>query len=88
MSDQSELVRALDDFKRKVKYIYQKAGLTDYWQIHPQSIRLGAKPSFEVTIKQCKTDFDDIIKLDEQNLSFLERNIFITNSKSNCKGNL
>jgi Uma2 family endonuclease len=88
VSDQSELVRALDDFKRKAKYIFERAGLTDYWQVHPESIRLGVKPYFEVTIKPGKTDIDDVVQLDEQKLTFIERNMFITKSKSDCKGNL
>lgn len=86
LCDQSELVQILDDFRRKTKDIYRRAGLEDYWQVHPKSIRLGVKPSFEVTIKQRKSDITNVIQLDEKNLTFLERNLFIPKpNNDNCK---
>lgn len=87
MADQSVLIQSLDEFKRKTKNIFLQGGLSDHWEIYPESIRLGSRPCFDVTIRQRTTEVDKIIPLGEQKLSFLERNPFITNDE-NCKSKL
>ncbi|KAE9525960.1 hypothetical protein AGLY_014009 [Aphis glycines] len=85
--DQSILVQALDEFKRKTKDTFLRAGLEKYWTINPETIRLGARPCFDVTICQRNTVIDNLVPLDERKFSFLQRNLIKMNDE-NCKGNL
>lgn len=87
VAEQSVLIQALDEFKRKTSNTFLKAGLEDYRKINPESIRLGSKPCFEVTIRQRSTEIDKCIPLNKQNLTFLQNNPFIKNNvfgKSKC----
>lgn len=85
MSDQSGLIHALDEFKRKIDETFLPAGLAEYWKIYPDSIRLGSKQRFDVTIRQLTSEVDNVIPLNEQNISFLQhRNPIITSHKY-CK---
>jgi len=86
VNEQSVLVQALDEFKRKARNTFLGAGLDEYWKIHPESIRLGSRPCFEVMIRQRNTEFDQIVPLDNKNFAFLQRNPFITKYDS-CKSN-
>jgi len=36
-----------------------RVGLDDYWKILPESIKLGAKPCFEITIRRNTVNDDD-----------------------------
>jgi len=80
-------MQALDEFKRKTRNTFLHAGLEDYWKINPESIRLGSRPCFDVTIRQRNTVIDNIVPVDKRTFSFLERNLIETND-NNCKGNL
>ncbi|CAI6375415.1 unnamed protein product [Macrosiphum euphorbiae] len=82
--DQSILVQALDEFKRKTRNTFLHAGLEDYWKINPESIRLGSRPCFDVTIRQRNTVIDNIVPIDKRTFSFLQRNPIKTND-NNCK---
>ncbi|VVC37898.1 Hypothetical protein CINCED_3A015596 [Cinara cedri] len=87
VAEQGVLVQELDEFKRKMKDTFLKAGLSDYWKINPESIRLGDKPCFEVTIRKRNSETTNIDPtLNGQTLlSFIHRNPFITKNE-NCKG--
>lgn len=84
MADQNSLIHALDEFKRKINETFLPAGLADYWKIYPESIRLGSKQCFDVTIRQLTTEIDNVIPLDEQKITFLERHPIISSQKY-CK---
>lgn len=83
MAEQSVLIQALDEFKRKTSNTFLKAGLEDYKKINPESIRLRSKPCFEVTIRQRNTEIDKFIPLEEHNLTFLQSSPFIRNNAFN-----
>lgn len=81
VSDQCDIIQALDEIKHMTNRTFLPAGLEYFWKIHPQSIRLGAKPSYDVYIHQKMSDMDDAISFDDLELSFLKHNSLETMTK-------
>lgn len=75
VAEQSVLVQTLNEFKRKTTDMFLKSGLSDYWDINPESTRRGSKPCFDVTVRQRKTDAGKVAGLlgEQTSLSFLQR---------------
>ncbi|XP_025193513.1 uncharacterized protein LOC112593340 [Melanaphis sacchari] len=82
--DQSILVQSLDELKRKTRDAFLHAGLEKYWKINPESIRLGSRPCFDITICQRNTVIDNPVPLDKRSFSSFLRNSILMNDEI-CK---
>ncbi|XP_050526781.1 uncharacterized protein LOC126897311 [Daktulosphaira vitifoliae] len=85
ISDQSKLLQSLDEFKHSVKNTFLPAGLEDYWKIYPESLRLGMRSCFDITIQSKERIIEKVTPLEK--MCFIEQNKFIPKGV-NCDCNI